>query len=225
MIRFLILNILTLNILFAFEITGIVQPISKATISVSTDGMIENIILKEGSRVKKNQVILKMDDNLQKLETQRRKIVLDDKTKIKSLEDNLVIMKDLLVKKEKLYKDTKAISLNELNQLKMQLINIKGELAALKANEKKEKIEYVISKEVLKYYEIKSPINGQIVSIKPQIGEWVQTGNEVANIINIDKCYVEANIDVNIVQAIKIGTKLNIEVNNGLEVIKKRWNS
>lgn len=219
-----IINLLFLSVIYLFAqdaLTGIVKPIYEGKLSVSTDGIVSKILLKEGDFIRKGQIILKLDDKLQRLETLRRKTILDDKTQEKSLELNLVILKDILVKKEQLYKDTKAVSLNELSQLRMQYINSKGELANLKANEVKEDIEYQISAEVLEYYKLKSPTNGIITKIEPQEGEWVQVGKEIVHITNITTCFVEIDLEVSVLKDISVNSKVTVEVNNGVNIIKK----
>ena len=219
-----IISLLFLTALYLFaqeRLTGIVKPIYSGEISVSTDGIVSRIFKKEGDTIKKGQTILKLDNKLQKLETKRRKLLLDDTTQIKYLTQNMAILKTILEKKEILYKTTKAISLNELHQLRMQYINTKSELESLKENEKKELIEYKISAEVLEYYKLKSPINGVITKIEPKIGEWVQSGKAIVTIVDTKTCFVEVDLDVALLQKIKLNSKAIIEVVNGDSVISK----
>jgi RND family efflux transporter MFP subunit len=219
--RKLLLFFLYVSCLYSTEITGIVKPINEVKLSVSTDGLVSSIVSKDGAYVKKGQIVLKLDDKLQKLQTLRQKIVYEDKTKLNSLRKSVKILKEIVKKKEMLYNETKSISLNELNQMKMQLINIEGELASMVENEKKEKIEYQISDEVLKYYSIRSPIDGVVVQVKPKIGEWIQTGNEVAIIVDATKCYVEANTDIMTLKNLKIGENIQVVASDGNSTVQK----
>jgi len=211
----------TISLVAQTKLTGIIKPIYDAKLSVSTEGIITKFYKKEGDFIKKDDFILKLDDNLQKLETQRRKIVLEDKTQLEAMQKNLMILKDILNKKEILFKKTKAISLNELNQLRMQYINTQGEVDNFIANEKKETIEYKISAEVLKYYKLKSPVDGVITKIKPKIGEWVETGKEIVDIVDIRTCFVEIDLNINQLQTIKLNSKVIIKVDIGDKIIKK----
>jgi RND family efflux transporter MFP subunit len=218
------LQLILLSSLYLFgqdSITGIVNPIYDGKLSVSTDGIISKLLLKEGDTVKKGQVILTLDNKLQKLETIRRKLVLDDTTQVDSLKKSLIIMKDIVSKKEEFFKRTKALSLNELNQLRIQYINAQGELDALISNERKEKIEYQIAKEVLHYYNLKSPIDGVITRIKPKVGEWVQVGSEIVSIVNSKTCYVEVDIDTTLLKNLTLHSKVIVEVKDGLQNIQK----
>jgi len=211
----------SISLLAQNSITGIVKPVYQGKLSVSTDGIIFKILLNEGDSVKKGQTILKLDDKLQKLETLRRKTVFDDKTQIETLEKSLIIMKNIITKKEKLYKDTKAISLNELNQLRIQYINTQGELESAKANEAKEKIEYRIANEVLAYYNLKSPIDGMITKIVPKIGEWVQTGKEIITVVDTKTCFVEVDLDLKAFNKISLNSKVKVVINNFDKTIEK----
>lgn len=211
--KFLLVFFLTAICLMAQNrLTGIVKPIYEAKLGSSTEGIVSEVFYKEGDTVKKNDIIIKLDDKLQKLETIRRKVVLEDKTQLVSLQKNLRILEDILIKKEKLYKTTKAISLNELNQLKMQYINTKGEVESLKNNEQKEQIEYKISSEVLEYYNIKAPANAIITKIIPKKGEWVQTGKEIVHIVDISTCFVEIDADVFLLKKLKLNSNVDVEV-------------
>jgi len=183
--------------------------------------LVEKIYFKEGDYVKKGQTILKLNDKLQKLETNRRKLVLDDTTNLDSLEINLETMKDIVEKKEYLYENTKAVSLNELRQLKMQYVKNRGELLSLRENEKKEKVEYQISSEVLDYYKLKSPISGTIITIIPNLGEWVQTGKIIVNIVDIKTCFVEVDLEQNAVSQLLKNKNVKIEVNGKDSLIIK----
>ena len=219
-----ILQLILATSLYLFaqnSITGIVNPIYEGKLSVSTDGIVSKLFLKEGDIVTKGQIILKLDDKLQKLETIRRKLVLDDTTQLSSVKKSLNIMNEIVAKKENLFKNTRAISLNDLNQIRIQHINAKGELAALIANEKKEKIEYKISLEVLNYYNLKSPVDGVITNIKPKLGEWVQVGKEIVSIVNSKTCFVEVDIDMTLLKNLSLNSKVMVEVKDGQDIIQK----
>lgn len=193
------------------SLRGIIRPIQDIQISVSVDGKVDSVLLKEGDNVKKNQSILQIDSKLQQLEMSRRGIIYKDETKQKALQESISILEDLYKKKNELYSTTKAVSLNEINEIKMQLINAKGELAQKLEEKNREKVEYDISKEVLNLYTISSPIDGVIVQIKPKIGEWLQTGKDIIRVVNTKNCFVELDADISLLKFIKKNKKVKIE--------------
>ena len=200
---------------FATPLEGIIKPVYQAKISMSTEGKAEKILLKEGSKVRKGEVILSLDSALQRIETRRRKLLVEDTIKRDSLQKNLKILKDILDKRQELYDATKSISANELNQLKMQYINTEAELEATIINDKKELIEYEISKKILETYDLRAPVNGIITRIEPKIGEWVQMGKEIVEIVNTDVCFVEIDLTAKEFQSVSVGSKVKLKIFNG----------
>lgn len=218
-----VLSILTLSLsLYANEfLIGTIKPIYDVELSVLVDGVVSKVFYKEGDFVKKGDALLQLDDTLQTLETKRREIIYKDRIKIEVLEENLDTMGVILDKKERLYKDAKAVSLNELEQMKMQYANLRGEYLELKNSKKKEKIEYEISAKVLDFYTLKSPVDAKINTIKPKLGEWLQTGDKVIRIIDSTICFVELDIEASLVKSLSFGQSVEVEVSYNDKVIKK----
>ncbi len=201
---------------------GLIKPIYDIKLSVAVDASVKKILLKEGDVVKKDQTIIYLNDELQSLETSRRLLIYEDNSKAESLKENLVIMKNLVEAKERLYTKTKAVSLNDLNRLKMQYINLKSEYEIDLESKKRENIEYQIANTVLEYYKIKSPITGIITEIKPSVGERLQTNSEIVRIVNVDVCYVELDIDSNLLDEIDKKKSVVVEVERAGKIIKKK---
>lgn len=217
-----ILLIMYTSLVAEDKLVGIVKAIYDGEISVATDGIVSNILKKEGDSVKKGETILKLDDQLQRLETQRRKIAFEDKTQLLAQKKSIVILKNILQNQETLYKETHVISLNELNQLKMQYIKSLGDLESTMMNEKKEEMEYEIALKVLDYYSLNSPIKGVITKIIPEVGEWVQTGKAIIYIVDTRTCYVEIDLNAAQLAKIKLHDRATIEVINDKKIIKKK---
>jgi len=223
MTRLVLLFIIFFNVALSEDniTTGIIKPIYEAKISVSVDGVVSKINFKEGDFVRKNNVIMKFDDKLQELETKRRKIILDDVTKLNSSKENLEILEKALEIKEEVYKKTKSISLNELNGLRMQYIGSKSEYESLKTAKQKEEVEYLIALNLLDYYKVKSPVDGIITKINPKLGEWVQAGDEIVHIVNTEICYVEIDLEIQQLKKLKLDSSVVVEVSENEKVIQK----
>lgn len=191
--------------------SGIVKPINQIQLSVLSEGQIEKIYFQEGSVVNKESMILSLEKNMQALETKRKELAYLDKSRIEALKKNIAILQGLVQNKKSLYESSKAISYNALQQNEMELINLEGQLETLYENKKKEKIEFEIAKQALDNYYLKSPINGIIVHIKPKVGEWVQRGDSIVTITDVDKCYLEIDVDFQALQLIKFNQEVKIK--------------
>lgn len=198
---------------------GIVKPLHDVELSAAVEGRLEKILLAEGQTVKKDEVLLQMDDTLQALDVKRKAMIQKDRSQLLALQKNMTIMRDLVEKKKSLYEGTKAISSSELNRFVMQLTKAEGDLASVQANEEREVIEHDIAVAMLEMYKIKSPISGRVVEHYKEEGEWLRVGDPVVRVVDGSKCYVELDLEIEQVLAFMLNPKLSLEVPNGQEVL------
>jgi RND family efflux transporter MFP subunit len=215
----LLLSTLSLK---ADEFIGIIKPIHDVKISVPLDGIVQSIYVKEGSYVKKGQKILKLENQLQQLEVNRRKIIWKDKAQLNASIENQKIQKRLFNSTKELYEQTRAVSEQEVQLLESKLYTLKGDIAMRKENEKKEKIEYNIAQKLLSKYLIKSPINGVVIEMGLQRGEWAKSGKPFVRIVNTYTCYIDINIDEAYSSKLKVGKKINFTVKTKNVTAKKK---
>lgn len=219
--KFFISMVLVSDLLLAKNFTGIISPQYDLNLSLSTDGIVKEIVKKEGGLVKKEDPILILDNKLQNLETQRRKIIWQDTSKL----NNLIQQKKVIQKRYDdaldLYNQTKSISFDEITSTKLKLDEIESEIKFNSENEKREELEYTISKEMLDNGILKSPIDGVVTKISVDIGEWVKTGEYIVNVINSKICYVEFNIEKDYLAQIKNKKSLTVTIDEKSNKIQK----
>ena len=200
---------------------GIVEPNHEVAIAFPLDGVIEEIFVKEGDSVKKNVQLIKLDDSLQALETKRKKQIYEDYSELETYSKNLSILNTLYGQTEALYQDTGSVSFEELKKLEMQVHNMAGKILMIKARKVQEKIDYEISQEVLSRYILKSPIDGIITEITPELGEWAKIGEMVVTVTCTTTCFVEFNIDESYARNISKGQDVLVNVREGEHTAQK----
>jgi RND family efflux transporter MFP subunit len=212
--------IFIVNSLFAQSVyEGLVYSKQDLELSMQLDGVVSKIYHQDGDKVKKNEPILKLDDSLQSLQVQIKRVILNDDSEYIANKSNLETLKDILDSTKALYEKNYSVSKEELNNLQMQYQNLKAKVDAFKARKKQQKVEYKIAKEVLSRYTLKSPIDGIVKDLNYDEGEWVNAGKIVVVVVDKYNCYVELNIDENIARDIKPNTKVKILSNQ--DKIKK----
>jgi RND family efflux transporter MFP subunit len=194
------------------EFIGIIKPLHDIKIAVSLDGIVESILVKEGSIVKEGEDLFTLESQLQELELNRRKVIWKDKSQLNASFKTRDIQKSLLTSTRKLYHQTKAVSKHELQLLESKYYTLIGDIKMRQENEKKEEIEYKIAFEMLEKYTIKSPINGVITELALQRGEWAKVGTPYIRIVNTDSCFIDINIDEVYSSKLTIGDKIDFLV-------------
>jgi RND family efflux transporter MFP subunit len=210
-------------VIIADDIIGISKPIHDVELSVSVDGVITKINVKEGQRVKKGDELLRLDDRLYTREADRRNLILKDNTRLTTSQYNKEILKKLLDNTNRLYVTRGAVSEEEVKKLTMQYNSLVGEVNSLSAEKKREQVEYDIAKEQIEQRILRTPINGVIADIVPDVGEWAEPSKMLIRVVDTSKGLLEININVNLLhkQQLHTNSKVDIEFLGG-SVIKKQ---
>lgn len=181
-------------------LVGSVEPLRSSLVSAEVNGIVAEYPYSEGDYVEKGQVIATQNVN-------RLKIQLNEAINAKN-ESNarLRLAEDELTRIKELY-DKGIVS-------KSQLDNAVSERDAQIARQKLfqsriNQLNYDISQT-----KIKSPFNGYITKEYTQIGEWLDSGDDVVELIDIDTVQIIVDMPERYIQLIKVGEKVNIKFNS-----------
>jgi len=161
------------------EIQGVVKADKNIEIRPEIGGTIKNILVKEGQRVKKGQVLIQLDDSS----------IQDN---IAELNTQLNLAKTTFERQQRLW-DQKIGS-------EMQYLQAKTQFESLE----KSKNTIVNQAEKMK---IKAPFSGIIDEIFPKNGELVSSQLAVVRLVNLDKVYLEADVTETFLPYIKKGNE------------------
>lgn len=149
-----------------FEVTGVMEALQYAYISPEINGQIKQIAVKQGTRVKKGDLILKLNTDL-------------TEKSIEEIETNLELAKRIFNKQENLWKQNIGSELQYL-EAKNAMESLKARLATL---QKQMEMAYV-----------KAPFNGIIDDISVKEGELASPGMPLVHLINLSGMKVSASI-------------------------------
>ena len=164
------------------EIQGAVETGGNAALYPEANGIVTNIVAKEGQKINKGDVILRLDAGI--LESS-----------LKEVETNYELAKEIFEKQQRLWKD-----------------KIGSEIDYLQAKTNKEALEQKQKTlmEQLDMYTIRAPFTGIVDEIIPKIGEAANPAMPVARVISFDDTYIEADVSEDYVTSIKQGTKVKV---------------
>ena len=205
---------------------GKIIPENDINVSTKFAGNIEKIYVNEGDKVKKGQLIAKIDSSPVKIAIQNLEINKEAlKNQIKSLEaelesakSNYQFVKTNFERDKKLFKG-KAISEIQFLQSKTQLDTAKSKIEALKSNilSLKDKISSIDKqieqkKDDLKYLNIYSSVDGTVGKVILREGNLALTGRPILKIQSSDY-KILINFPQNYTGLIKKGTLAYVNFN------------
>jgi multidrug efflux system membrane fusion protein len=178
------------NVSDVVELYGRTEPDRITHVKAEISGKIEQVLAKRGSRVSKGQIIVTLAIN--------------------DLESQLARSKALLNQREIEFQGAQKLNA-EGYQGKVQVSSAAANLAAVKADIKR--LEIAIS-----YTVIRAPFDGILNTRYVEQGDYVQSGDDVAMIADLDPIVVRAYVTEQQVELLSVGQKAEVSLLNKIQL-------
>lgn len=205
-------------------------------ISAEISGPIKTLNVMEGSRIKIGQEIAKIKDERAALAMQKAKLEWDvaDKKQKSDIAERLTEKAALVAATEydRAVRANKEIpnTYAESEVDRRKLVYEKAKLEIEQAAYERSVIvgEAAIAKNVLdqaqlelRRHQITSPVNGMVVGLKRQLGEWVEPGVPILEVVDLDYFRVEGFVTVSQASLALAGRDAEVQVSLGNETWEK----
>jgi len=176
------------------EVSGITEPFTDVTLGLSDAGIIHKQFFKEGESVKKGDVILELDKNLETLEVARRKAVRDQ---------NQMVYEST----QQLSESTKSVS--------------KTDLQKAQAEYEVSEADYGIAVQQLTNRELIAPFSGTITEITLKPGAAVAPYQPLVRLVDTSRCYFVGHIEGKFAGSLQSDEAVKIQTDDGQTVSGK----
>lgn len=188
------------------EFVGTVNFDKKSKIASETSGVVKKISFEVGQKVKKDEVLIQIDSDILDAQIKASQSAVNMyEVQLKNAKKNYDRFSALIEKKsisQKVFDDSKV----EYDVASENLISAKAKLNELSI-QKSKKI-------------IKAPYSGVIVEKSININEWLDTGSQIATIVNTQELEVIFNLPISFVGGLKNGDVYDINISD--EIIKAK---
>ena len=171
--------------------------------------------------VEKGQVILELDQQLERLEVQRRKLLWTSKTEVQSAARQVKTLRSHLKATEELYKTTGSVPREELENQELEHALAVDELKRLEDAEKREKIEYGIANQQLFKRSLRAPFSGQIAELLINVGENCELDTPLVHLVDTRRGYFVANVELSVSQKLSLGQTVELQLQSGLGTVNR----
>lgn len=193
---------------------GVLYSDMNLKLAMSDSGLIKEIHVVSGSVVTQGETLITLDSTMQDLTMQRNKLIWQDTKEYESLITRRTIMRSKYSVAQSLYDESRSISLDELDGLRLELIDLEGRIAQLIEQKKREEIEYNLSQQMRKNRILQAPISGIVTQIAQREGEWAQVGEPLIGLVDVAELYVKLNVSDAIARQLLVGSTLQVSVQN-----------
>ena len=182
------------------EFIGTVFYEEVSDVASEVSGRVDEVRFEEGQRIKKNQVLIKLGEDILK------KRLLATSAAYEQVLSELEIARIEFERREKLFK-TKAISEQAYDENRFRVKGIEKRAESLKAEV--ERIEIELQKKI-----IRAPFEGIVIERHVDRGEWLDEGSAVAKLGKDDVIDIVANVSEEFIPFIRVGMSINASVNS-----------
>ena len=177
---------------------GTVNPVRKSLISAEVEGIVESLNHKAGSYVKKGEVIARINNKKINLRLKEARNAEEE------LKATLMLAEDDLERAEALYK--KGITSDrDLQDAAARRDSLLARDRLL--NSRIEQLEYDLRKS-----KITAPFNGFITKDYTEVGQWLEEGGTVAELIDIDSVEIIVNMPEKYVNMIELDQSVFLQI-------------
>jgi RND family efflux transporter MFP subunit len=192
--------------------SGLIEPLQQATLAPTVVGRIQRVLVKEGDVVKAGQVLVELEQDLEVLEVERRRLVAENKSEIEIAHERAALLEKEWQATAKLRETTRSISQEELDKKKIEYKLARAEAAQLAVREQIEVLEYKIAQAQLERRLIRAPNDGVITRVHAQPGEISEVRQPLVALVNASSCYFVANLEPAIAGRLRPGAAARVRV-------------
>jgi RND family efflux transporter MFP subunit len=194
---------------------GITEPYMDATISSTAVGTIAVIRKNEGQFVKKGEVVIELESELEVLEVERRKLIAESKVEVDAARHRLETLKLDLEATRHIFEATQSVSEQELLEKELEYKLAEAEMERLLIAEQREDIEYRIAEAQLQKRIITAPFDGVIIELYLKVGENSSPQQPLFRMADTRKCRFIVLVEAAASRKIKQGMQVSIRIEEG----------
>ncbi|WFB36459.1 efflux RND transporter periplasmic adaptor subunit [Kiritimatiellota bacterium B12222] len=203
------------------EFEGLVEPVRDVLMGPPVAGRVATLYAGEGAVVKKGEKLLVMDDSIEALEVQRRKMVLEDQSDLLAAKYRKDLLKEDLESTRKLFESTASVSRDELARKEVEALLAEVEYNRMEQMERREQAELDIAKARLQQYVLIAPFDGVMAELSVDEGESIQAGQPVLRMVDLSSAFLLLNLPADLAAGLKMDEEVVLVFQLDDEVVKK----
>ncbi|BFM05815.1 efflux RND transporter periplasmic adaptor subunit [Halioxenophilus aromaticivorans] len=181
----------------SIQLSGTVRAVQVSNLSARVDGAVDKLLIDDGSRVQAGDVLIELDDSLEKIELSRLRAELE-RAQAEAGEAQRLVSEAQRLSQQKHIALTE-LALRQANQATTQAA-LKGAQAAVAAQQQR-----------LQYHKITAPFTGVVSQRLTEQGEWITRGTAVLELVATEATYLDVEIPQSLFYSLSSNTQVEIK--------------
>jgi RND family efflux transporter MFP subunit len=190
---------------------GITQAMGEVRLSMSVPGRVDAILVREGMRVRKGDLLLHLDRSLEELEVKRREVMLEDAAKLEELRLREKMLTEQVAQARALL-ESGGVSRKLVEDEELALQAVSAERKVLEYAKRREKVELELAREAYERRHMRSPIAGVVTKIMPRVGESVPPNEPILTVVDISRVRFNGTFPASSATRLRAGNMVTIRL-------------
>ena len=190
---------------------GFTKPSVEHKLTFQAPGLIREVPVKLGDRVKQDQVLASIDDEIEQKELERLKLEAESSVKIDAAKADLEAKKVVLGRKEQMFKDNVG-SQSELDEARLDVVFREAQVKVAELEQSQAKIKVEQQKLKIKQLQLQTKFDGVVQVLDVHPGEMADPNKkDVIVVVKNDPLWVEVKVWNNEAAKLKLGEELQVQ--------------
>ena len=200
---------------------GITQALKEVKLGMTVAGRVDEILVREGMRVRKGELLLHLDRSLEDLEVKRREVMLEDVAKLEEMRIRERMLTEQ-VSHARVLLESGGVSRKQVEDEELALQTASAERKALEYAKRREKVELELAREAYERRHMRSPIDGVITKILPRVGESVPQNEPIVNVVDISRVRFNGTFPAASANKLRAGNVVTIRIQQEGKVLTRQ---
>lgn len=202
--------------------SGITEPYRDATVTTTVVGSVTEVAKTEGQFVRRGEVIIELDSELERFEVSRRQLIAESTAELDSAEREMELRKRDFESTTKLYEETRSVSEDELLQKELEYRLAEAQYERLRVAEAREEIEHQIAEAQLAERQIRAPFDGVIVQTFVEVGETSGAQQPLVRVVDTSRVRLVAHLEPDTARQLRRGQAVTVRLQEFTTPITRR---
>ena len=198
----------------AQEIATLTRPSNEVTLAFVRSGKVSRMLVKEGDRVKKGQLLAHLDDAAEQVQVEQLRAEAEDRVRVKAAEAQLAQKQVDLMKLEEAF-SKKAVSKWDVEHARLEVVMRELSLELAKFERVQAGRKYEEAKIQLTRMRLESPIDGRVEEILIQEGESADELEDVVRVVEIDPLWIKVPVPLSRARGLETGGRARVTFVDG----------
>lgn len=181
-------------------------------LAFAVSGLVEETLVREGQTVQKGDVLMRLDQEVERIELLRRQAVMEDDAELRAAMARADIALRQREAAQRLLETTGGISREEVQNRTLAHELAEIEISRLQAQARINALDYDTAQENLVRRTLIAPSTGIISKIEVQTGESAQANDPVMMLCDLSQLKFTASIPVTVADGLSKGMKVRVQI-------------